>query len=378
MTSKASALRLVLDDEQRMLAKTALQFVEENAPVGRLRALRDEKDPVGFSRDLWNRMAELGWLGLQLPEKYGGVGLGFFELCIVLEAAGRHLMPEPFVSTLLLGSQALMLGGSEAQKKAWLPGIATGEKIVTVAFEERGSRSDPSKIQTKVSGSRLTGEKIHVLDGHLADAVIVSARAESGDVSLYLIDPKGPGVTVVRQTRVDTRNAAILRLEDVQVSDADLVGEAGEGEALLESVLDRARIGLSAEMLGASEQAFEDTLAYLKDRQQFGMPIGSFQSLQHRAARLFTEIALARSTVLGAARTVDDRPEDVPRMAALAKGKTSETFMHVAKEAIQMHGGIGMTDEHDIGFYIKRAQATWMSFGEPTQHRKRWAELNGY
>jgi alkylation response protein AidB-like acyl-CoA dehydrogenase len=377
------SLRLILDEEQRMLAKTAREFVAEKSPVSRVRRLRDTNDATGFSRALWAEMAELGWLGLELPEAYGGVGLGFFELCAVLEEAGRRLMPEPFVSTLLLGAQALRLGGTEAQKEAHLPAIAAGERIVTLAFEEAGLRFDFARPKTTArrvdGGYALDGTKTQVLDGHVADAIIVTASLEGeGGLGLFLVDPKAKGVRITRQHRVDSRNAAIVELDGVVVAEDAVVGEPGRSERLLEGVLDRAAIGLAAEMLGGAEQAFADTIGYLKERVQFGVPIGSFQALQHRAARLFIELQLCRSAVLAAARAVDASPELVPQLASLAKARAADTFLHVAKEAIQMHGGIGMTDEHDIGFYLKRAQAAAVAFGDAAYHRGRWATLNGY
>ena len=377
-----TAPSLLLNDEQKMLSKTAHEFIRERAPAARIRSFRDSRDEVGFSRELWNEMAELGWLGLQIPEDYDGLGLGFFDLCVVLEQSGRELMPEPFVSTLLLGTQTLLLGGTEAQKKALLPGIAAGEMLLTVGYEEAGSPDDPSKGATvaRKSGDRfeLSGEKIQVLDGHLADRIIVSATTSDGGCTLFLVDPADAGVTTKRQFRIDGLNAAIVKLDGVALHRDDIVGELGGGATLLQAVFDRAAVGLSAQMLGASEQAFADTIEYIKEREQFGVPIGSFQALQHRAVSVYTEIALTRSVVLAAARTIDEAPDEVPRLASLAKAMASETFMHAAKEAIQMHGGIGVTDEHDIGFYIKRAQATYMTFGKPSQHRQRWAELHGY
>ena len=377
-----TAPSLLLNDEQQMLSKTAHQFIHDRAPVARLRTLRDSKDETGFSRDLWNEMAELGWLGLQIPEQFDGMGLGFFDLCVVLEQSGRELMPEPFVSTLLLGTQTLLLGGTDAQKKALLPGIASGETIVTLGYEEAGSHGDASMVATtarkSTAGFELSGEKLQVLDGHLAEWIIVSATTSDSGYTLFLIDPARSGVTITRQFRIDGLNAAIVQLDAVPVERDDIIGEIGGGAVLLEAVFDRAAVGLSAQMLGASEQAFADTIEYLKEREQFGVPIGSFQALQHRAVSVYTELALTRSAVLAAARAIDDAPDDVPRLASLAKAIASETFMHAAKEAIQMHGGIGVTDEHDIGFYIKRAQATYMTFGKPSQHRQRWAELHGY
>ena len=373
---------LLLNDEQKMLSKTAHEFIRERAPAARIRTFRDSNDEVGFSREVWNEMAELGWLGLQIPEDYDGLGLGFFDLCVVLEQSGRELMPEPFVSTLLLGTQTLLLGGTEVQKKALLPGIATGETLVTLGSDEAGAHGDPSKIATtarkSADGFELNGEKVQVLDGHLADRIIVSAVTGDGSCTLFVVDPAHAGVTITRQSRIDGLNAALVRLDGVSVRHSDIVGELNDGARLLEEVFDRAAVGLSAQMLGASEQAFADTLEYIKEREQFGVPIGSFQALQHRAVSVYTELALTRSVVLAAARAIDEAPDDVPRLASLAKASASETFMHAAKEAIQMHGGIGVTDEHDIGFYMKRAQAAYMTFGKPSHHRLRWAEIHGY
>ena len=373
---------LLLNDEQKMLSKTAHEFIRERAPAARIRTFRDSKDEIGFSRELWNEIAELGWLGLQIPEEYDGLGLGFFDLCVVLEQSGRELMPEPFVSTLLLGTQALLLGGTDAQKKALLPGVAAGEIVVTVGYEDADSHGDISKVSTvareSANGFELSGEKVQVLDGHVADRIIVSAATSDQGYTLFLIDPAQSGVTVTRQSRIDGQNAAIVRLDGASVTGDAIVGKLEGGAELLQAVFDRAAIGLAAQMLGASEQAFADTLEYIKEREQFGVPIGSFQALQHRAVSVYTEIALTRSVVLAGARAIDEAPDDVPRLASLANATASETFMHAAKEAIQMHGGIGVTDEHDIGFYIKRAQATYMTFGKPSQHRQRWAELHGY
>jgi acyl-CoA dehydrogenase len=369
------APNLLLNDEQQMLSKTAQEFIRERAPAGRLRTFRDSKDEVGFSRALWGEMADLGWLGLPVPEEYGGLGLGFFDLCVVLEQTGRELMPEPFISTLLLGTQALLLGGTDAQRKDMLPGVVSGETLLALGYDEGGH---PVTATKSADGFVLRGEKAQVLDGHVADRIIVSAVGDAGATTLFLVDPASDGVTVTRQHRVDGLGAALVSLDGVKVTLEAVVGGLGDGASLLELVLDRASVGVAAQMLGASEQAFEDTLAYIKEREQFGVPIGSFQALQHRAVSVFTDIALARSAVLAAARTVDEFPDDVPRAAALAATLASETFLHAAKEGIQMHGGIGVTDEHDIGFYMKRAHAAHITFGKPAQRRERWAELHGY
>ncbi len=376
-------MKLIYNDEQELLAKTARNFVDANSPVSRIRELRDRNDPTGFSRALWAQMSELGWTGLRVPEEYDGLGLGLFDLCPVLEAAGRRLMPEPFLSTVLLGTHALMFGGTDAQKRTWLPDIAAGEKLVALAYQETGSRYELDRVATTATrtsmdrGYELSGTKVQVLDGHVADLLIVSARTEDG-VSLFLVDPQTRGITVERQIRLDGRNAALVQLEKVNVSETDVLGTPGAGVALLEQAVDVATVGLSAEMLGAASQALDDTLAYLNERVQFGVTIGSFQALQHRASRLFIDLSLARSAVLAAARTIDDEPENAPLMASLAKAKCSDTFSAVAKEAVQMHGGIGVTDEHHIGFYLKRARAAAATFGDSAWLRARWATLSGY
>ena len=376
-------MRLIYNEEQELLAKTAREFVSANSPISRVRELRDSNDPTGFSRELWAQMSDLGWSGLRVPEEYDGLGLGLFDLCPVLEAAGRRLMPEPFISTILLGTHALMFGGTDAQKRAWLPSISAGEKLVAVAYQEAGSRYELDAVSTAAKRTpadgcyELTGVKVQVLDAHVADLLIVSARTEAG-VSLFLVDPAANGVNIERQIRLDGRNAALVRLGKVKVTEADVLGAPGFGVPLLEKVVDVAAVGLSAEMLGAATQALEDTLAYLNERIQFGVTIGSFQALQHRASRLFIDLSLARSALLAAARTIDEDPPNAPQMASMAKAKCSDTFSAVANEAVQMHGGIGVTDEHHIGFYLKRARAAAATFGDSAWHRARWATISGY
>lgn len=370
---------LLLDDEQKMLSKTVQELVRERAPASRLRAFRDDHDSVGFSKSLWKDMADLGWVGLQIPEAHGGMGLGFFDLCVVLEQTGRELMPEPFVSTLLLATQALLLGGSEAQRASWLPEVASGGAVLALGHRDAGAaRTDRMESRPVGDGYELHGQYSHVLDAHVADRIILEATSAAGDTTLFLVDPARSEVSITRQHRLDGLNAAIVRVEGLRVSREDAVGGFGGGSVLMEAVLDRAAVGLAAQMLGGAEQAFADTIAYLKERQQFDVPIGSFQVLQHRAVTVFTEIALTRAVVLAAARAIDQDSDDVRRLSSLAKAIASDTFLLASKEAIQMHGGIGVTDEHDIGLYLKRAQGAYMTFGQPSQHRRRWAELHGY
>jgi alkylation response protein AidB-like acyl-CoA dehydrogenase len=372
-------LRLIPNDEQAMLAETARKLVEERAKVARLRELRRREHPTGYSQELYREMVELGFTSLSIPEAHGGLGLGLFDLAQILESLGRELAPEPILTATLLGARPIAMAGSEAQKERYLSAIAAGETLVTLAYEEAGMRDRffaPETALTRSSaGHSLTGTKIQVADALVADAFIVSCASPAG-LRLALVDAKAKGVSVERQHRVDSRAVGIVRFEAVSVSEAELL--SGEGEALLRSTLDHAAVGLAAEMLGAAEKAFADTVQYLKERVQFGVPIGSFQALQHRSATLYCELQLLRSVVLGAARAADDAPEAFPRLASLAKAQANETFLHVAKEAIQMHGGVGMTDEFDIGFYLKRAQAAAFTLGDTSHHRRRWAELNGY
>ncbi|MEE9606635.1 MAG: acyl-CoA dehydrogenase [Myxococcota bacterium] len=380
-------MQLVLTEDQELLAKTAADFANDHSPLARVRRLRDSGDPDGFSRSLWKQMAELGWLGIPFPEEYGGAALGLAELAVVLEALGRKLAPEPFLSSVLLGGQALLLGADEAQKRAWLPGIIAGESFLALAFQERRSRYDLKRVATRAEragdGWRLSGEKIQVLDGTVAHAFVVVARSAGGEadpdgITLFLVPSDAQGVRVERQQRVDARNAALVTFESVALADADRVGAEGRGGELVERAVDRATVGLCAEMLGSMSEAFDRTLAYLKQRQQFGAPIGSFQALQHRCAELFISIELCRSAVMAAARAVDAEGAEAARLVCLAKARCSDAAIQVANEAIQMHGGIGMSDEHDIGFYLKRARVAELSFGDAAWHRQRWARLGGY
>ncbi len=374
-------MQLVRSEDQELLAKTAADFVAENSPVSRFRQLRDSGDPVGFSRSLWKQMAELGWVGIPFPEEHGGADMGLAELACVLEELGRTLAPEPFLSTVLLAGEALRRGGSDAQKQRWLSAIAEGDAIGTVAVQEAGKRWDPLQAETRAErdgdGFRLRGEKIQVLDAPVADFLIVPATADEG-LTLFLVESGAEGLSVTPQVRVDHRNVALVHLDGVRVTADAVVGRIGAGGPLLEEVLDVATAGLCAEMLGSMTQAFELTLEYLKTREQFDAPIGSFQALKHRAAEMFIEIELARSVVLAAVRALDSGDSEARALVSLAKARCSEAAVLVGNEGVQMFGGVGMTDEYDIGFYMKRARVAQLSFGDAGWHRRRWAELRGY
>ena len=265
--------------------------------------------------------------------------------------------------------------------------MIAGDLLLALAYQEAQSRYDLCHVSTRAEragdGWRLSGEKRLVLDGHVADRLVVTARSGGSErdrdgLTLFLLDADAPGITVTRQSTVDSRNAAIVRLDGVPAAPPDVLGEVGRGGALLGDVIDRATTGLCAEMLGSMEAAFTMTLEYLRTRQQFGAPIGSFQALKHRAANMFTELELARSAVLAAAMAIDEANPRAAEFVSVAKARCSDTFILIGNEGIQMHGGIGMTDEHDIGFFLKRARAAELTFGDAAFHRDRFAALQGF
>jgi alkylation response protein AidB-like acyl-CoA dehydrogenase len=372
----------VLNEEQAMIRDGAKSWVQEKSPVTAFRKLRDSGNADGFDRNAWKEMAEMGWAGILIPEEYGGTGLGYLTLGLVLEETGRTLTASPLVSTALTATTALLLGGSDVQKKKYLPQIAEGKLIATLAVDE-GPHHHPEKIAltAAISGgkAKLNGKKTFVLDGGTADLIIVAARGagKPGDksgVTLVLVDGKAAGLTREKLKTVDSRGYANLAFKDVE---GEVLG-SGEGYGVLEATLDRARAGLAAEMLGQAVQSFEVTLDYLKTRVQFGQVIGSFQALQHRAARMFTDLELARSCVEGALQAIDRDANDVAQLASLAKAKVGDAVHLVSNEMVQMHGGIGMTDAHDAGLYLKRARAQEATFGGSSYHRDRYATLLGY
>jgi alkylation response protein AidB-like acyl-CoA dehydrogenase len=321
----------------------------------------------------WNEMAEMGWAGVIIPEEYGGSNFGYLSLGLVLEELGRTLTASPLIASGLGAASALILGGSEEQKSEWLPKIADGSVIAALAVDE-GPHHRPEQVATTVSGGKLSGKKVFVLEGMAANLFVVSAK--SGDaIELYLVKADAPGVSRQRLSLADSRGAANVTFENVDVASTQILTG---GYKLLEQVLDRARAGLAAEMLGAANQAFEVTLDYLKTRVQFGQVIGSFQALQHRAAKMFTELELSRSAVEAALTAIDNDAPDVPELVSLAKAKMGDTFHLVSNEMVQMHGGIGMTDAHDAGFYLKRARAAEAAFGNQAYHRDRYARIQGY
>jgi alkylation response protein AidB-like acyl-CoA dehydrogenase len=377
---------LILTEDQLILRDMAKNFFDDKSPVERMRALRDSQDPTGFARGLWKEMGELGWIGILFPESVGGAEMGYGELGVVLTECGRVLAPEPFLSTVLLGGNAILLGGNEPLQKDLLPDVCSGDRILCLAFQEHG-RFAPYAVETSAkrdgSGYRIGGRKQFVLDGHVADQIVVVARTAgaSGDragLSLFVVDADAPGIAVERAAWVDGRNAALITFDDVAVDASRVLGEIDAGADLLDAVFDRATIGLCSEMVGSFEEAFERTLQYLKTREQFGVKIGSFQGLRHRAAHMFGELEFARSVVRDAQSAIDDGRDDVAECASGAKARCSEVANLIGGEAVQMHGGIGMTDEEEIGLFFKRLKAAELTLGDAIYHRNRFAGLRGY
>jgi alkylation response protein AidB-like acyl-CoA dehydrogenase len=376
----------VLTEEQSMLRDSARTWTQEKSPVSAFRKMRDSGSPLGYDTAAFAEMAEMGWTGVIIPEAYGGSDFGYLGLGMILEETGRTLTASPILSSALAAASAIVLGGTEPQKQAWLPKIASGEIVATIAVDE-GAHHAPQKVAVKATktagGYSLTGAKTFVLEGMAAALFVVSARTsgESGDedgISLFLVPADAKGVSRKALKLADSRGAATVNFDNVALGADALLGQEGAGWALLEKTLDRARAGLAAEMLGSAVQAFETTLDYLKTRVQFGQVIGSFQALQHRAAKMFTDLELTRSCVEAALTAIDNDAPDAPELVSLAKAKAGDTLHLVSNEMVQMHGGIGMTDAHDAGLYLKRARAAEAAFGGQSYHRDRYARLQGY
>ena len=382
-------MALVLSEDQQLLKDSAKNFCEQSAPVSVLRGLRDSKDEQGYDQMIWSQMIELGWAGMAIPQAYGGFDFGYGGLGVVLEETGKTLVSSPLISTVLVGATAIVQLGSETQKQDLLPKIVAGELLAALALDEHTSHN-PSKIATtatKVDGGySLNGSKTFVLDGHIADLLIVAART-SGEtigeqgISLFLVDANAKGLSVARTIMVDSRNSSNIQFNNVVVAENALLGELDQGFKGLDSVLDIARIGIAAEMLGSMQAVFESIVEFLKQREQFGVLIGSFQGLQHRAAEMYSEIELCKSAVRAALAGLDDPDTtqvEIAELASMTKAKLSEVFFLVSNEGIQMHGGIGMTDEFDVGFFIKRARVAQQFLGDASFHRDRYATLNGF
>src|ERR1700753_1864978 len=357
-------MALVLNEEQSMLRDSARGLISDKAPVSHLRQLRDSKDATGFSRELWRAFAEMGFSGLLVPEAFGGSGLGCVEAGVVMEEIGRTLMPSPFLSTAVLAASALSRGGSAAQKAEHLPKISKGELIAALAVDE-GAKHRPLHTALKAvrsgNGFRLSGSKALVVDGHVADLLIVAARTagsagDSNGITLFLVDPKAKGIATERIVMVDAHNAARIEFADVEVNADHVLGEVDQGWQLLEGVLNIGRGAVASEMVGLSEEVFGRTVGYLRERKQFGKLIGEFQALQHRAAQLYIEIEITRAAVLKALQSLDANFENAGAAVAVAKARAGTTATLAVQEGVQMHGGMGMTDQFDIGFFMNGAR----------------------
>jgi alkylation response protein AidB-like acyl-CoA dehydrogenase len=378
-----------LTEEQSLLQEQAKSWARDEAPVAKFREMRDSGNEFGFDKATWSSIGEMGWAGILIPEEFGGVDMGYLTFGVVLEELGRQLTASPLLASGLAAATALVAGGTDAQKKQWLPKIADSTAIVTLAIDE-GPRHAPARtaLEAKKTGKtddgfKLSGQKVHVLEGMSADAFIVAARTSGvpGDgagISLLLVEANASGVSRQRLRTADSRGYAHVTFDGVEVSSEALMGDVDQGDALLQATLDRARAGLAAEMLGTAAQSFDMTLDYLKNRVQFGQVIGSFQALGHRAAGLFTEMEMTRSCVEAALQAIDNRAENTPQLCSLAKCKAGDFLHHVSNELIQIHGGIGMTDEFDAGLYLKRARALETTWGNQAFHRDRYATLMGF
>ena len=378
-------MTFLLTEDQEMLRDTAMAFARDELPVTHLRDLRDS-GANGKDAATRQKLAELGFFGVIVPEEPGGETFGLVGLGQILEAQGRTLAATPLLQTALIAASALQMGGSPAQQAEWLPKIAAGEVTFALALDEAAHFSPLSiatEAETNGQGYTINGEKRFVPDGHHADMLIVVARTfgEPGDrhgLSLFLVPANAKGVSVQELETVDSHGAAHITLTDVVVKGDALLGAADQGADILEPLLDRAAIGQAAEMLGSAQAAFDMTLEYLNNRKQFGQLIGSFQSLQHRAAKMFTELEMTRSCVAAALAAADSGKSDVAELASLAKARASELAHLVSNECVQMHGGIGMTDVADPGLYMKRARVQEAMYGSASLHRDRYARLNGY
>ncbi len=373
-------MSLVLNEEQMMLRDSARDFLKGRAPVSHLRGLRDSANADGFSRELWSEMVEMGWPATLVPEKYDGLEYGFTGMGIILEECGRTLTPSPLLCTSMMGAAAIAKAGSKAQREDILSGIASGERLLALACDE-SPRHAPQKVNTVAvkngAGFQVSGKKIAVADGHFADMFIVSAKT-GNDLSLFLVPADASGVTVEPYQVLDTHFSANVTFDQVEVEESNLLGVLNGGVSTLNYVLDVGRVGVSAELLGIALEAFERTVEYLKERKQFGVAIGSFQALQHRAAHLFAEIEMCKSLVIKALQMLDEQADADAELVSLTKAKLADTAHLATTEAIQMHGGIGMTDDFDIGFFLKRCRILESLFGDHYFHLDRFARERGY
>ena len=379
-------MKLVLTEEEQFLKDTAKNFAEERCPISHFRSLRDSNDPKLWDKDIWKEMTALGWPGILIPEEYGGSNFGITGISVILEECAKTLTPSPLFATGVLGAFSLTNFGNDDQKQEYLPKITGGDLTTALAIDE-SSHHNPADTEmvAKKDGKKfvLNGKKTFVIDGASADLLIVLARTsgnkgESSGLTLFLIDSNDTGIERIKLDMADSRNYANINFNNVEVSAKNILGDEETGGETVENILDIGRIAIASEMLGNAEAAFETTLDYLKQRKQFGVLIGSFQALQHRAAEMFCELELTKSSVMAAMKAADEGSNELQRLSSLSKTMAGETLHLVSNEAVQMHGGIGVTDEYDIGFFLKRARVAEQIFGSSKFHTERYANISGF
>lgn len=379
-------MSLLLSDEQAQLREAAHDFLGERSPVARQRALRDGGDALGFDPVLWRDAIDMGWAAAVFPEAVGGLGFGWQGLSAVFEECGRTLAALPLLSNVALAGGAVLALGNAEQQQRWLPSLVAGEPRFALAFEE-GARHAPTQVRTRArrdgAGWILDGDKTFVIDGVGAEQYLVLARSAGADddangLNLFCVPANAPGAVATGVRMADARNTAGLTLQGVRVAADALLGTEGQAWPALDGVLDRARACLAAEALGLVREVLARTVDYLGQRVQFDVPIGSFQALQHRAARLYVEIELLESAVRGVFEAVDAGSAEIGPLASLAKARASDLCATVLNEAVQMHGGIGVTDEFDLGLFVKRARVLRQQLGDGVFHRERYARLRGF
>ena len=373
---------LYLDEDQTTLQDTIRDFIAEAAPVSHLRGLRDADEPTGFSRDLWRQFAEMGFTGILVGEEQGGLGLGHVEAGIVLEEIGRNVSPSPFLTTAVAVVEALK---GTAQAERWYPGIVAGETVATVAIDEAAKHRDRIELKAERSGNgfKLTGSKRFVAHAHVADLLIVVARTggsadDANGLTLFAVPRNAANLDIRPERLADSSIAAHLSFEVVEVDADAVIGEVDAGSDPLDRLLRAGRTGASAELLGVGGGAMAMTVGYLKERKQFGQLIGTYQALQHRAAHLYSEMEVARAAVLKAQQLLDAGSDQADEAVSVAKAQAAIAATLSVNEGVQMHGGIGMTDEYDIGFYMKRARVLSELWGDANFHADRLARAAGY